>query len=69
MVERTIQEQIIREAPEIEALKLGLLQSGKSLADIPIQLPEQQIADFSALQQAAFDRAQAEGGIGAISHT
>ena len=64
MVERTIQEQIIREAPEIEALKLGLLESGKSLADIPIQLPEQKIADFSALQQAAFDRAQAEGGIG-----
>jgi len=64
MVERTIQEQIIREAPEIEALKLGLLESGKSLADIPIQLPEQRIADFSALQQTAFDRAQAEGGIG-----
>jgi hypothetical protein len=64
MVERTIQEQIIREAPEIEALKLGLLGSGKSLADIPIQLPEQRIADFSTLQQAAFDRAQAEGGIG-----
>jgi hypothetical protein len=64
MVERTIQEQIIREAPEIEALKLGLLQSGKSLADTPIQLPEQRIADFSALQQTAFDRAQTEGGIG-----
>jgi hypothetical protein len=64
MAETTFSEQIIREAPEIEALKLGLLESGKSLADIPIQLPEQKIADFSALQQLAIDRAQAEGGIG-----
>ena len=64
MAETSYSEQIIREAPEIEALKLGLLESGKSLADIPIQLPEQKIADFSALQQLAIDRAQAEGGIG-----
>ena len=64
MVDKTIQEQIIREAPEIEAIKLGLLGSAKDLADIPIQLPEQQIAEFSPLQQAAFAGAAQPGGIG-----
>ena len=64
MADKTIQEQIIREAPEIEAIKLGLLGSAKDLADIPIQLPEQQIAEFSPLQQAAFAGAAQPGGIG-----
>ena len=64
MVDKTIQEQIIREAPEIEAIKLGLLGSAKDLADIPIQLPQQQIAEFSPLQQAAFTGAAQPGGIG-----
>ena len=64
MVDKTIQEQIIREAPEIEAIKLGLLGSAKDLADIPIQLPQQQIAEFSPLQQAAFAGAAQPGGIG-----
>ena len=64
MADKTIQEQIIREAPEIEAIKLGLLGSAKDLADIPIQLPEQQIAQFSPLQQAAFAGASQPGGIG-----
>ena len=41
MVTRTIQEQIYREAPEIEAIKMGLLGSAKDLADIPIQLPQE----------------------------
>ena len=57
MAETSYSEQIIREAPEIEALKLGLIESGKSLADIPIQLPTQQVAAFQPLQQTAFDRA------------
>ena len=57
MPETTIQEQIVREAPEIEAIKLGLLQSGKKLADIPIQLPIQQVAGFAPLQQQAFTQA------------
>ena len=57
MPETQIQEQIVREAPEIEAIKLGLLQSAQKLADKPVALPEQQIADFSALQQQAFQRA------------
>jgi len=55
MPETTIQEQIVREAPEIEAIKLGLLQSAQKLADRPITLPEQKIAGFSGLQQRAFE--------------
>ena len=61
---KTIQEQIYREAPEIEAIKLGLLGSAKDLADIPIQLPQEQVAGFTPLQQAAFSAAQGPGGIG-----
>ena len=60
----TVSEQIIREAPEIEAIKLGLLQSAKGLADIPITLPPQQVAGLSGLQQEAFTGAGQVGGIG-----
>jgi hypothetical protein len=55
-------EQIVREAPEIEAYKLGLLQDAKELADIGIDLPIQQIAGMSGLQEEAIRLAQA--GIG-----
>jgi len=65
MPETTIQEQIIREAPEIEAIKLGLLQSGRQLADIPIPLPIQQVAGFAPLQERAFAEAVGPQGIGA----
>ena len=65
MPETTIQEQIIREAPEIEAIKLGLLQSGRQLADIPIRLPEQQVAGFSPFQQQAFTGVTGPQGVGA----
>lgn len=59
------QVQIVREAPEIEAYKLGLLKSAKELADQPITLPTQQIAGMSGLQQQAIDTASpAQGGIG-----
>jgi hypothetical protein len=64
MAETSYSEQIVREAPEIEALKLGLIESGKALSEVPIQLPTQQVAAFQPLQQTVFDRAQAEGGIG-----
>jgi hypothetical protein len=64
MVERTISEQIVREAPEIEALKLGLIRSAKDLSDIGIQLPPQQVAGFSGLQTQAQQAAQQAGGIG-----
>ena len=55
--------QIVREAPEIEAYKTGLLKSAKALADKPIRLPQQQVAAMSGLQQAAID--EATTGIGA----
>jgi hypothetical protein len=62
MAETTIQEQIVREAPEIEAYKLGLLQSAKGLADIPVPLPTRQFEAPTALQNAAITTAQT--GIG-----
>ena len=65
MPETTITEQILREAPEIEAIKLGLLQSGRQLADIPIRLPEQQVAGFSPFQQQAFTGVTGPQGVGA----
>jgi len=64
MVTTTIQEQIIREAPEIEAIKLGLLQDAKGLAGVPLTLPTQQVAGLSGLQQQAFEDAGQQGGIG-----
>ena len=60
MAERT--EQIVREAPEIEAYKLGLLESAKALGDFNVNLPVQQIAGMTDLQRAAMQ--QAGMGIG-----
>ena len=59
-----VTEQIVREAPEIEAYKLGLLKSAKGLSDKAITLPTQQIAGFSDLQNKAFQGAGQAGGIG-----
>jgi hypothetical protein len=69
VVERTFQEQLIREAPEIEAIKLGLLADAKLLADQPIALGpgsgvEQKIASLDPLIAQAAATAAAEGGIG-----
>ena len=59
------QTQIVREAPEVEAYKLGLLESAKELADQRITVPIQQVAEMSGLQTSAIDAASpAEGGIG-----
>ena len=60
----TITEQIVREAPEIEAYKLGLLKSGKTLADTGLQLPTQKVAGLSALENQAIGQTGAAGGIG-----
>ena len=49
----SVTEQIVREAPEIEAYKLGLLEDARALADVPITLPVQQVAGQTALQQQA----------------
>ena len=57
--------QIVREAPEIEAYKIGLLESAKKLADEPITLPIQQVAQMSGLQTQAISAADpGSGGIG-----
>ena len=62
----TITENIQREAPEIEALRLGLLQSGKTLADKPLALPRQKVQGLSALERQAIGNVQSgPGGIGA----
>ena len=53
-----ITEQIIREAPQIEAYKLGLLESAKTLSEQPMQLPGYQAAPLSQMQQGAISLAQ-----------
>lgn len=58
-----ITEQIVREAPEIEAYKIGLLESAKGLADTPVNLPGYQVAGFNPDQIQSFDMARQ--GIGA----
>ena len=70
MVDKTIQEQIIREAPEIEAIKLGLLESAKNIADTSIDLPDYEVAGLSDIQQQLYgdtgvaSGVTAPGGIG-----
>ncbi len=56
--------QQVGEAPEIEAYRIGLLESAKKLADQGITLPTQQVAGLTGLQDAA--RKQAEAGLGAF---
>jgi hypothetical protein len=55
--------QIVREAPEIEAYKLGLLKSAKALAETTPNLPTYQVAGLSQAQQQALT--QGQQGIGA----
>jgi hypothetical protein len=62
--DRTYSEQIVREAEAIEAYKLGLLKSGKTLADIPLDLPTQDVAALTDLERQAVGRAGPAGGIG-----
>lgn len=57
-----VTEQIVREAPDIEAYKIGLLQSAKALADQGITIPPQLVADMSQLQVTAGELAAA--GVG-----
>jgi len=56
-------EQIVREAPQIEAYKLGLLQAAKTLSEQKLPLPAYQVAGLSAEQQQAANLASQ--GIGA----
>jgi len=57
-------EQIVREAPEIEAYKLGLLKSAKALADKEMNLPAYEIAGMEKAQLDAL--AAGKKGIGAF---
>lgn len=73
MADETTTQQIVREAPEIEAYKLRLLQEAQRLAfntgaEQPLsqQLPAYQVAAFTAPQQAAMTAAQ-DLGVGAFS--
>jgi hypothetical protein len=50
MVDVTSQTQIIREAPDLEAEKLGLIDSAKALVQKGIDLPLQQVADMTPQQ-------------------
>tara|TARA_R110000765_G_scaffold73700_2_gene144456 strand:+ start:2062 stop:3285 length:1224 start_codon:yes stop_codon:yes gene_type:complete len=54
----TTTEQIQREAPEIEAIRLALLQDAQQLAAQPINLPDYQVSGLSPLQQQANRLAQ-----------
>jgi hypothetical protein len=62
MAEVTQQEQIVREAPEIEAYKVGLLDLAKQRAEIPVNLPAIEIAGLTPEQLTA--RELAAQGIG-----
>jgi len=65
MADRTVQEQIVREAPEIEAYKLGLLKAGQTLANTPVQLPWQTVAGFDPQEQGVYNYLQnMQQGIG-----
>ncbi len=61
-VEETIQ--TVRESPEIEAYRIGLLKTAKELSDLGIDLPPQQVAEMTGLQRAA--AAQQMAGLGAF---
>jgi len=54
----TTSEYINREAPDIEARKLGLIDSAKALAEQQLTLPQYQLAGFTPAQQDAFLKAQ-----------
>jgi len=61
-VEETIQ--TVRESPEIEAYRIGLLKTAKELSDLGIDLPPQQVAEMTGLQRAAI--AQQMAGLGSF---
>ena len=55
---------IMREAAEIEARKLGLMDSAKTLADKSINLPDQKVAGLTSSQNWAGAQTGKAGGIG-----
>ena len=65
MAEVSYTGQIIREAPEIEAYKLGLLKAAKEESERTLDIPAYQAAELSPLQQRAMT--EAEAGIGSFA--
>lgn len=65
MAEVQTQQQIVREAPEVEAYKLGLLQLAKDVSSQPISLPGVQVAGLAPEQAQAVQLAQQ--GIGSYA--
>jgi hypothetical protein len=55
-------ESVVREAPDIEAFKIGLLESARQLGSQGVTLPPQLVADLTDLQRRAGDLAAA--GVG-----
>jgi hypothetical protein len=58
-------QQIVREAPAIEALKIDLLKDARKLAAKPLDLPGYEVAGFAPAQQTAMNAAIGQG-IGAF---
>mgnify|MGYP000061875426 FL=1 len=56
--------QIVREDPEIEAYRLGLLEDALALSGKPVSLPQYQVSGLTGLQELAAQRA--EEGVGAF---
>ena len=54
----TTQTQYVREAPEVEARKLGLMDTARQLAETGLTVPTQQVAGFQPTQQQAFTKQQ-----------
>ena len=70
MADVTYAGQIVREAPEIEAYKLGLLKAAQQQIAQPMTMPAYQAAGLQGLQQTALGAAgayqQAGQGIGGV---
>ncbi len=64
MAEMSTQTQIVREAPEIEAYKLGIMQEAQRLYNQPMALPAVEAAGLSPAEQQAMDLARQ--GVGAF---
>ncbi len=59
--------QTIREAPEIEARRLGLMDSAGKLADKPLGLPDFQVAGLTSAEQQGITQARQGTGAGLSS--
>jgi hypothetical protein len=56
-----IQTQIVREAPGIEERKIGLMDIGLNLGATPVNIPQFQVAQPTALEQQGFQQAGVTG--------